>query len=58
MLTDSPYDILDLPFPCTEADVKKRFRKISLLIHPDKFKHEQGSDVSTLPLFYTLKYLC
>ncbi|GFZ43323.1 hypothetical protein JCM24511_01043 [Saitozyma sp. JCM 24511] len=40
----NPYDILDLPFGASEADVKKQFRKKSLLIHPDKYKHEQGHE--------------
>ncbi|OXH39444.1 chaperone regulator [Cryptococcus neoformans] len=38
----NPYDILDLPLSATETDVKKQYRKKSLLIHPDKFKHEKG----------------
>ncbi|WVQ85623.1 hypothetical protein IAT38_007789 [Cryptococcus sp. DSM 104549] len=38
----NPYDILDLPLSATEGDVKKQYRKKSLLIHPDKFKHEKG----------------
>ncbi|KAK8865656.1 hypothetical protein IAR55_000801 [Kwoniella newhampshirensis] len=38
----NPYDILDLPILATEAEIKKQYRKKSLLIHPDKFKHERG----------------
>ncbi|OCF56674.1 chaperone regulator [Kwoniella mangroviensis CBS 10435] len=38
----NPYDILDLPITATEAEIKKQYRKKSLLIHPDKFKHEKG----------------
>ncbi|WRT65929.1 uncharacterized protein IL334_002880 [Kwoniella shivajii] len=38
----NPYDILDLPITATETEVKKQYRKKSLLIHPDKFKHEKG----------------
>ncbi|ODN84312.1 hypothetical protein, variant [Cryptococcus amylolentus CBS 6039] len=38
----NPYDILDLPLSATESDVKKQYRKKSLLIHPDKYKHERG----------------
>ena len=41
----SPYDILDLPVTATEAEVKRQYRKKSLLIHPDKFKHEHGMEV-------------
>ncbi|KAJ9127852.1 hypothetical protein QFC24_000136 [Naganishia onofrii] len=38
----NPYDILDLPVGATENEVKKQYRKKSLLIHPDKYKHERG----------------
>lgn len=41
----SPYEVLDIPVSATEADIKKTYRKKSLLIHPDKFKHEQGPEV-------------
>jgi hypothetical protein len=41
----SPYDILDLPVGATENEVKKQYRKKSLLIHPDKYKHERGLEV-------------
>jgi curved DNA-binding protein CbpA len=37
--------VLDLPFTATEGDVKRTYRKKSLLIHPDKFKHERGVEV-------------
>ncbi|EIW72847.1 chaperone regulator [Tremella mesenterica] len=35
----NPYEILDLPVSATAAEVKKQYRKKSLLIHPDKFTH-------------------
>ncbi|KAK4688467.1 hypothetical protein P7C73_g1654, partial [Tremellales sp. Uapishka_1] len=38
----NPYDILDLPVTATESEIKKQYRKRSLMIHPDKFKHEKG----------------
>ena len=47
-LTLSPYDILDVPYTATETEIKKTFRKKSLLIHPDKFQHERGPEVSCL----------
>ena len=41
----SPYDILDLGINATENEIKKQYRKKSLLIHPDKFKHPRGIEV-------------
>lgn len=35
----NPYTILGLEQTCSESDVKKRFWKLSLLIHPDKCSH-------------------
>ena len=43
----SPYDILDLPVGATENEIKKQYRKKSLLIHPDKYKHERGLEVGS-----------
>ncbi|WVN85566.1 uncharacterized protein L203_100714 [Cryptococcus depauperatus CBS 7841] len=40
----NPYDVLDLPLSASESDVKKQYRRKSLLIHPDKFKHERGPE--------------
>jgi len=45
---DSPYDILDLPFGATDTEIKKQYRKKSLMIHPDKFQHENGMEVRRL----------
>ncbi|RSH86241.1 uncharacterized protein EHS24_004479 [Apiotrichum porosum] len=44
----NPYDVLDLPAFATESEVKKQYRKKSLMIHPDKFKHEQGHEAFDL----------
>lgn len=40
--------MLDLPFDVSEAEIKKQYRKKSLMIHPDKFKHERGVEVSLI----------
>ncbi|CDR97199.1 dnaJ domain containing protein, putative [Babesia bigemina] len=47
----SPYQVLQLKHDATEEEIKKRYRKalgigtqISLLIHPDKFKHEKAQE--------------
>lgn len=50
LLIVSPFEILDLPFGATDSDVKKQYRKKSLLIHPDKCNHPQAQDVSLLLL--------
>lgn len=48
----SPYDVLDLKPNATDNEIKKQYRKKSLLIHPDKFKHPKGIEVSLFfPLF-------
>lgn len=40
----SPYQVLQLKHDANEEEIKKRYRKISLLIHPDKFNHEKSRD--------------
>lgn len=40
----SPYQVLQLKHDASEEDIKRRYRKLSLLIHPDKFKHEKAQD--------------
>ncbi|EDO07965.1 DnaJ domain family protein [Babesia bovis T2Bo] len=40
----SPYQVLQLRHNATEDEIKKRYRKMSLMIHPDKFKHERAQD--------------
>lgn len=51
----SPYDVLDISYTATEADVKKHYRKKAILIHPDKFfvKHENGDEVSVVSTVWT-----
>ncbi|ORY77586.1 hypothetical protein BCR35DRAFT_314304 [Leucosporidium creatinivorum] len=48
----NPYEILDLNWmPSqrpTESDIQKTYRKKSLLIHPDKLKHERGIEAFDL----------
>ena len=41
----SPYDILDLPVTANESEIKRQYRRKSLMIHPDKFKHDNGLEV-------------
>ncbi|CAD6582631.1 MAG: hypothetical protein TREMPRED_003334 [Tremellales sp. Tagirdzhanova-0007] len=40
----NPFDILDLPMTANKADVIRQYRKKSLMIHPDKFKHDDGPE--------------
>ncbi len=40
----NPYDILELGQESSEVEIKKKFRMISILIHPDKCKHEKAAD--------------
>lgn len=39
----NPFEKLALRFTATESDVRKAYRKISLLIHPDKCSHPQAA---------------
>ncbi|CCO30816.1 J domain-containing protein spf31 [Rhizoctonia solani AG-1 IB] len=44
----SPYEILGLDTTCTPADIKKRYRHLSLFIHPDKATHPRATDAFDL----------
>ncbi|XP_047966882.1 J domain-containing protein spf31 [Salvia hispanica] len=38
------FEYLNLPFTSSVDDVKRQYRKLSLLVHPDKCKHPQAKD--------------
>ncbi|KAK9810532.1 hypothetical protein WJX72_012264 [[Myrmecia] bisecta] len=40
----NPFEQLGLHFDASEADIKKQYRKVSLLVHPDKCKHPRAED--------------
>ncbi|KAJ1686895.1 hypothetical protein LUZ63_018285 [Rhynchospora breviuscula] len=40
----NPFEHLKLPFDVSTDDVKKQYRKLSLLVHPDKCKHPQAKE--------------
>ncbi|KAK0469711.1 chaperone regulator [Desarmillaria tabescens] len=40
----NPYDILDLDESATPDDIKKRYRQLSLFIHPDKCSHQRAPE--------------
>ncbi|CAE6456780.1 unnamed protein product [Rhizoctonia solani] len=44
----NPYDVLGLDPTCTPTDIKKRYRHLSLFIHPDKATHPRATDAFDL----------
>lgn len=56
-----PYEILGLPPGATQAEIKKSYRKQSLILHPDKetgdekafMKLTKAYQVSKLPTFFS-----
>ncbi|TFK70337.1 DnaJ-domain-containing protein [Pluteus cervinus] len=40
----NPYDILDVDESATAEDIKRRYRQLSLFIHPDKTPHERAPE--------------
>ncbi|XP_073303938.1 J domain-containing protein spf31-like [Primulina huaijiensis] len=38
------FEYLNLPFDSSLVDVKRQYRKLSLLVHPDKCKHPQAKE--------------
>uniref|UniRef100_A0A7C9EE33 J domain-containing protein n=1 Tax=Opuntia streptacantha TaxID=393608 RepID=A0A7C9EE33_OPUST len=40
----NPFEHLNLPFDSSVEDVKKQYRKLSLMVHPDKCKHPQAKE--------------
>jgi len=40
----NPYDILDLETSATADDIKRKYRQISLFIHPDKCPHPRSPE--------------
>ena len=39
----NPFERLNLRFDATIEEVKKQYRKLSLMVHPDKCKHPQAA---------------
>ncbi|CAL1716343.1 unnamed protein product [Somion occarium] len=44
----NPYEILDLPDTATAEEIKKKYRQLSLFIHPDKTSHARAPDAFDL----------
>ncbi|KAL9238662.1 hypothetical protein vseg_013056 [Gypsophila vaccaria] len=40
----NPFEFLNLSFDSSIDDVKKQYRKLSLMVHPDKCKHPQAKE--------------
>lgn len=40
----NPFEQLGLRFDCSMEDIRRQYRKISLLVHPDKCKHPLAKD--------------
>ncbi|TKY61660.1 J domain-containing protein spf31 [Spatholobus suberectus] len=40
----NPFEYLNLPFDSLIDDVKKQYRKLSLMVYPDKCKHPQAKE--------------
>ena len=41
----NPYDVLEIGPEASEVEIKRKFRLLSMLIHPDKNKHEKAGQV-------------
>lgn len=44
----NPYDVLLLEASATDDDLKKQFRALSLLLHPDRCKDPRASEAFTI----------
>ena len=44
----NPFDVLDLDKEATDEEVKKQFKNLSLLLHPDKCKDPRATDCFTI----------
>ncbi|KAK7690907.1 hypothetical protein QCA50_006010 [Cerrena zonata] len=44
----NPYEILDLTEAATAEDIKRKYRQLSLFIHPDKTSHARAPDAFDL----------
>lgn len=40
----NPYDILEIGAEASDEEIKKKFRMLSILVHPDKCRHEKAAD--------------
>lgn len=40
----NPYDVLDLPETSTDDQIKKKFKKMALVLHPDRCSDPRAED--------------
>ncbi len=40
----NPYEKLGLRFTATPEEVRRQYRKVSLMVHPDKCKHAEAAN--------------
>ena len=40
----NPHDVLEVGPEASEVEIKRKFRMLSMLVHPDKNKHEKAGD--------------
>lgn len=40
----NPYDVLEIGFEASDAEIKRRYKMLSMLVHPDKNKHERAGE--------------
>ena len=36
----NPYDVLEIGYEANEVEIKKKYKSISILVHPDKNSHK------------------
>ena len=39
----NPYDVLEIGYEVSEVEIKKKYKMLSMLVHPDKNKHEKAA---------------
>ena len=42
--TVNPYDLLEVGYEANEIEIKRKFRMLSILVHPDKNKDERAGE--------------
>ncbi|KAK9845176.1 hypothetical protein WJX84_002401 [Apatococcus fuscideae] len=40
----NPFEQIGINFDCTMEDIRRQYRKVSLMVHPDKCKHPRATD--------------